>query len=377
MAIIVAGLKAAEPVLVPVILGFFLSALTFPVMRWLERRKIPHFLAVFLTVGMVISVVVLLLFIGTNVLAQFQQTVPKYGTELKGLASEWGEKVDEWSDRLDRYAGVPEEEAADRVPAKETFLKLLDFDAVIRLVRSAEIFEKTASFLSTSFFVLLVMVFILAEAPGFKRRLVHIRKVQGPNFRAMQNASNDIQRYLSIKTLISLATGTLAGFWCYLFDLDFPVLWGLVAFLLNYIPAIGSVLAGIPPVLLALVQQGGWHASGVGAGYLAINILLGNFIEPTLLGRRFGISTLVVVLSVLVWGFIWGGVGMFLAVPLTMIVKVWLDNTHEFRWISVAMGKGDIANGKAPPPKKSEAPAAGPENRDADPPGIGAAAESQ
>jgi len=123
------------------------------------------------------------------------------------------------------------------------------------------------------------------------------------------------------------------------------VLWGLVAFTFNYIPAIGSILAAIPAVILALILHGVWPALGVLLCYLAINIALGNFLEPMVLGNRFGISTVVVILSVLFWGYVWGPVGMFLAVPLTMMVKVMLDNSNDLRWLSVMMGKGPRKRG--------------------------------
>jgi len=131
-----------------------------------------------------------------------------------------------------------------------------------------------------------------------------------------------------------------AGFLCWAAGLDFFVLWGILAFLLNFIPVLGSIIAGVPPVLMAfLLPGGGPSALAVGIGYVSINVFLGNFLEPMLMGRQFGLSTLIVILSVLFWGWIWGPVGMLLAVPLTMIVKVMLDNTEELRWLSVAISK--------------------------------------
>jgi len=152
-------------------------------------------------------------------------------------------------------------------------------------------------------------------------------------------AAKDIQRYMAIKTMVSIVTGVLAGILCWAAGLDFFIFFGMLAFLLNYIPVVGSIVAGLPPVLLALLVYGGPSAIAVGAGYAGINIFLGNIIEPMLLGRRFGISTLVVVLAVLFWGWVWGPVGMLLAVPLTMILKVVLDNSRDLRWLSVAIGK--------------------------------------
>ena len=140
---------------------------------------------------------------------------------------------------------------------------------------------------------------------------------------------------------MSSATGILAFLLCYFLDLDFPVLWGIVAFCLNYIPAIGSIVAAIPPFLLALIQYGFAEAFIVLAGYVLINMIWGNLIEPTLMGQRFGISTMVVLLSVMFWGYIFGTVGMFLAVPLTMLVKVMLDNSSDLRWVSFLLEKNN------------------------------------
>ena len=120
--------------------------------------------------------------------------------------------------------------------------------------------------------------------------------------------------------------------------LGFPLLWGLVAFIFNYIPNLGSILAAIPPVLLALVQFGPARAAVVAVGYLVINIGLANFLEPYLMGRRLGLSTLVVFLSLVFWGWVWGPVGMLLSVPLTVIVKIALENTKDFRWVAIMLG---------------------------------------
>ena len=173
----------------------------------------------------------------------------------------------------------------------------------------------------------------------FSGRVNAILEARGPNLDRLLNSTADIQRYLAMKTVVSLATGVLAGFLCWAAGLDFYVLWGILAFALNFIPVLGSIIAGIPPFVLAFLVDGGPSALAVGVGYVSINIFLGNFLEPMLMGRRFGLSTLVVIISVLFWGFVWGGVGMFLAVPLTMVLKVMLDNSEELRWIAVAITK--------------------------------------
>jgi AI-2 transport protein TqsA len=198
-----------------------------------------------------------------------------------------------------------------------------------------------ASFLGTAFVVMILTVFMLTEARMFGRRLNAICEARGPNIQRMLTATQGIQRYLGIKTAVSLGTGFLAGFLCWAAGLDFFLLWGIVAFALNYIPVVGSIIAGIPPMILAFLAVGWPSAVAVGIGYIAINIFLGNFVEPMLMGRRFGLSTLVIIGSVFFWGWVWGPVGMLLAVPLMMLLKVVLDNSYEFRWLSVAISKED------------------------------------
>ena len=158
---------------------------------------------------------------------------------------------------------------------------------------------------------------------------------------------DQIQEYLVIKTLVSLATGLLVGVWVWAWGVDFPFLWGVVAFILNYIPTLGSILAAIPPVALALIHPDlGWTVGlAVILGYIGVNLFLGNFVEPHFMGQKLGLSTLVVFLSLTFWGWIWGGVGMVLSVPLTMIVKILLQNSDDFHWIAVMLG---------PPPAAKE-----------------------
>ena len=198
---------------------------------------------------------------------------------------------------------------------------------------------RVLSFFGTSVIVIILTVFMLLEARMFGRRFQAICEARGPNFQRMLSATKDTQRYLGIKTAVSLVTGLLAGLLCWAAGLDFFLLWGILAYALNYIPVVGSLIAGAAPTVLALLLKGPADAVVVGGGYFLINTFLGNFLEPMLMGRRFGLSTLVVVMSVMFWGWLWGPIGMLMAVPLTMMVKVVLDNSDEFRWIAVAIGQ--------------------------------------
>jgi AI-2 transport protein TqsA len=209
---------------------------------------------------------------------------------------------------------------------------------------------RVLTFFATAGVVIVLTIFMLSEAQGFSRRFGAIQAARGPNFQRLAGAMQDTQRYLGIKTIISLATGVLAGVLCWVAGIDFFLLWGILAFVMNFIPAVGSLIASVPPILLALIAKDGGttNAIVVGCGYGLINMFLDNFVQPTLLGKRFGLSILVVVLCVLFWGWLWGLIGIVLAVPLTMILKVVLDNSDEFRWVAVAIGQE---------PRKEESPA--------------------
>ncbi|RMG41331.1 MAG: AI-2E family transporter [Candidatus Dadabacteria bacterium] len=142
---------------------------------------------------------------------------------------------------------------------------------------------------------------------------------------------------MAIKTVTCMITGILVGLWIWVMGMEFAVLWGFIAFLLNYIPFVGSIIAAIPAIILALAQQGFGVGLTLAIGYIVINIGVSNFLEPVLMGRRLGLSPLVVFLSLVFWGFVWGPAGMLLSVPLTMIIKILLEHSHDFRWIAVLM----------------------------------------
>ncbi len=339
LIILVAGLKAAAAFFVPVVVAFFLSVLSYPLMQVLVRRHVPHFLAMLLTVLFIFGILGAIVSGGGSLLFSFSERVPNY---VRGLQT----SVNETAHWLETKGVVGAEKSVEQAFDWQALIKYARQDEVRNILTTTlrETVGTVASLLSTSTFVLILMIFILTEARGISSRVQAIHQSGGPDLSKLLSSASDIQKYLGIKTVISAICGVLAGIWCWIFDLEYPILWGIVAFALHFIPAVGAILAGIPAVLVALVQQGFPSAVAVALGYLAINFTLGNFIEPTLMGRRFGVSPLVILLSVIFWGWVWGPVGMFLAVPLTIMMKVVMDNTDEFRWLSVAMSKKKITH---------------------------------
>ncbi|BDS05630.1 pheromone autoinducer 2 transporter [Oceaniferula spumae] len=330
--LVVAGLKLAQTFFIPVFLAFFIAAVSFPITNWLREHKVPRFLAVFITVMVVFAFLSGIMVVGALLINDLAEggKLELYGNKMYEVALNTGAQLEEW-----QIEGAQED-----IKKFLTVEKIRDFFTE----NVASLLGRVIDTLKISFIVLILLVFMLSEARLFSRRFEAIVEAKGPNLQRMLSATRDIQKYLGIKTMISIATGGLAGLLCWAAGIDFPLLWGILAFGLNYVPAVGSIIAGIPPVILALLMHDVRHAIAVACGYLVINGFLGNFMEPALLGRRFGLSTVVIVISVLFWGFVWGPVGMLLAVPLTMMVKVAMDNSYELRWLGVAISQGKTVN---------------------------------
>ncbi|MCU0794785.1 MAG: AI-2E family transporter [Akkermansiaceae bacterium] len=381
LVVVTAGLKAAQGFLVPVLLAFFVATVSFPITAWLRQRRVPRAIAVMLTVLVDFAFLTGLVFLVISAVGDLQT---KWNTEYSNLSIQKLKSVvatvsdsearmrDWWNssmggplspeelEKAPKAKPVPESEIPDATDessvrpedtgvsqAAEVIigqLQELQFSQVWNL--GTGLLGSVVSFLGTSLVVIILTVFMLTEARMFGRRMEAVCEAKGPNIQRMLSAVKDTQRYLGIKTAISLATGLLAALLCWAANLDFWPLWGIVAFALNFIPVVGSIIAAVPAVLLALLVSGPTQGIVIASGYFVINTFLGNFLEPMLMGRRFGLSTLVVLISVMFWGWLWGPVGALLAVPLTMMVKVILDNSEEFRWIAVAIGS------ESKPPKE-------------------------
>ena len=194
-----------------------------------------------------------------------------------------------------------------------------------------------SSVVSDFVLILLTVTFILLEVSSFPTKLRTILGDPKQVFPRFTEFVVDMRRYMVIKTIINLAAGILIGVWMYILGVQFPVLWGFLAFLLHYIPNIGSVIAAIPAALLAFIQFGIGSALLVIAGNILIGFIIGNVIEPRLMGRKFGLSTLVVFISLIFWGSILGFIGAILSIPLTLTLKFAFESNERTQWIAVLL----------------------------------------
>lgn len=323
--IVLAGLQAARDIIVPVIMACFLAIVSYPITVFLHKKlRFPHWLAVLCTVladfSALFGIGSLINFLAGNLSTEIQRVhlpliVGKY-TQFMASLKETG-----WDQYITGIIGSPQEFLSGKM--------ILDVSTLIM--------NKALTFVTVIVLTLILMTFFLAEAPRFRRNVNKISKEEGLDLLQFANALQGIQRYLLIKTFISLITGLMAWLLCLYMDIDFALLWGIVAFTLNFIPTFGSIAAAIPPILLALLLGTPLNALITAIGYLAINISLGNGLEPILMGKQFGIAMSVVLLSVLLWGWIWGPIGMLLAVPISVLIKLALENSRDLKWIAMLL----------------------------------------
>lgn len=343
LVLVVAGLREIKPIALPLLIAIFLCVLSSPVFVWMLRRKVPKFFAVVGTVLLNLLVFAGMATLVGSSLSAFSKSLPSYQQRAEVKAKEtldWLESkgVDisgfEWLQERNSPDPrppliLPPDDSTAQLPNQGGFIEL---ESIVGVIGST--LWSVATLFATGLLVVLMMVFILAEAASFPRKLEIALGWTPVAMERMKRAQSEVQRYLIYKTLISLATGLLAGSWVWALGVNFPLLWGVLAFAFNYIPSLGSIIAAVPAVTLAWIDHGTATALLVGLGYLAVNITLGNFLEPHLMGRRLGISTLVVFLSLVFWGWLWGPVGMLLSVPLTMILRIALENTEDLRWLA-------------------------------------------
>ena len=185
--------------------------------------------------------------------------------------------------------------------------------------------------------ILLIVGFILAEADSFPLKLSAILNRPQHSIHQISEVVDQINHYLGIKTITSLMTGVIIAVSLWILGVDFPIVWGLIAFLFNYIPNIGSIIAAVPAMFMALVSLGLFGLLWTAVIFLVVNMVIGNILEPKIMGSGLGISTLVVLLSLIFWGWILGTAGMFLSIPLTLVAKIAFESNPSTRWIAIIL----------------------------------------
>lgn len=319
--VVIYGMQLAKVLLVPFLIAAFLALITVRPMLWLQQRRVPSFLAALIIVS---SMMFLLAIVGAilgSSIGDFTAALPGYQERLDVIK-------DGVIDFAIRHFNFDK--------SMENVGDMIDPGWAMGLV--ASILNSLKDVLTNAFLIIFTMIFMLLEVSSVGTK---VEAAFGRSAESMQGPRVFLQnlgRYLGIKTIVSTATGTCAGVLTWSLGLDFPLLWAMLAFLLNYVPTIGSIIAAVPAILLALVQLGPGAAGATAMGFAAINVVFGNVIEPRLMGYGVGISPLVVFVGLVFWGWVFGPVGMLLSVPLTMTLKLGLESDARTRWVAILIG---------------------------------------
>ncbi|RLE07148.1 MAG: hypothetical protein DRJ06_06445 [Candidatus Aminicenantes bacterium] len=318
-------LRLAKPVLFPFFLAVFLSYILAPVLSGLKKLKVPQWLSIIIVLGAAFFITYLLGTLFYTSGKSFAAALPQYSQKVETFLANLETRL--------RMAKL-NWELVD-------WLNKFNLEQIGKLVLAS--FGPFFSFVSNLFLIFLFLVFILAERESFTRKIAHALPLERSQkvLRVINNINFQIQKYLAIKTLVSLVTGVLVTVVLVLFNLEFAIVFGFLTFILNYIPNIGSFIATSFPVAMAVFQYDSlWPAFWILVILITIQMTMGNFVEPRLMGEGLGLSPLVVILSLFFWGWLWGIPGMILAVPITAIIKIVCSNIPSLHFLAVVMSKG-------------------------------------
>jgi AI-2 transport protein TqsA len=317
--IVIAGMRASAAILVPFLLAVFVAVICAPLYQAMTRRRVPAALAILGIVLVMLAAVLVMAGVFERAINSITGRLPQYQAALFA-------QVDALWRWLEAY-GVDVPDA--------TLREYFDPQWLLRYLGTVA--STLGDVLITTFIIVIVAIFILLEGSALPDK---IRRVDGLSFDTwtrLRQIVADVRRYMFLKTVMSLLTGALIALWLLALGIEFPILLGVLAFALNYIPTIGSIVAAIPGILLAFIEFGLGTAALTTLAYIVINIGVSNGIEPRYLGNGLDLSPLVVILSVLFWGWVLGAMGMLIAVPLTMTVKIALESSDDTRWIAALM----------------------------------------
>ncbi len=327
VVIVIYGMQMMSVLLVPFLIAAFLALITVRPMLWMQAHRVPSILAALIIVTTLMFLLALVgAIVGTSI-ADFTAALPAYQARLDVI-------IAGVFDFIVKNFKVDE--------SIESLGDMIDPGWAMGLV--AGLLNALREVLTNTFLIVFTMIFMLLEASTARTKFEAAFGRSADTLVDLRDFMQNLGRYLGIKTVISMATGMCAGLLTWALGLDFPLLWAMLAFLLNYVPTIGSIIAAVPAVLLALIQIGPGAAGATGLGFIGINVVFGNFLEPRLMGYGVGISPLVVFIGLVAWGWIFGPVGMLLSVPLTMTLKMALESDDRTRWVAILLGSERDAN---------------------------------
>jgi len=317
--IIIAGLKIASEIVIILLLAIFISSLLSAFLTFLTKKRIPKMISYsFLTLLFVVSSTLIVYLINTS-LTNFVASLPLYETQIKNLTL-----------LLFSYLEMYQIDVN-----KDEILKLLDFNSLFTFTK--DIISNLGVIFSKLLLITIGVAFILSENRLFTKKLKVIFHNDTHKLVSFNLFSHNLQKYFAVKTFTSFLTGLLIYFTLLFFGIQYALLWAFVAFIFNFIPVVGSIVAAIPAVLIALVTGNIETTIWLIIIYVVINISISNILEPKFMGNRLNLSPMIIFFSLIFWGWVLGIVGMFLAVPITMTIKIAFESSENTKWIGILL----------------------------------------
>ncbi len=317
--VIGAALNVAQSLVIPLLLAVFIAILVSPAVALLARFRINRAVSFALFVLVFFALIYGFFALLYNAVMSFAHDMPSYQARFVQTLARFNDWVGGFS----------------QIHLDLAILNEIDLNRVFGF--TSALLKQTSSLITNAFLVCLLTLFMLTESQICHDKVLYLARTRPQTTEIIQKFTANLKRYLIIKTISSIVTGVLLFFVLVFLDVPYAALWGVVAFVLNYIPTFGSIIAAVPAVFVSLVTADLQTTLLVCVFYLVINIAIGNFIEPKFLGEGLGLSIIVVILSLLFWGLILGVGGMFLAVPLTMSLKIALASSERTKFIAVML----------------------------------------
>jgi len=322
VVVVLAGVKSASVIIIPFLLSLFLAIILSPLYNFLKKKRLPDGISLTLVITLFVILLTLVVKLIGSSIHEFSSNIDLYTQKLSIYyiyIKELGNKIG---------IEIPIDEFSTMINTKQI------------MIFSAGLLQGLSRLFTNGFVILLTVVFMLLESNNFIKK-IEFASSQNGVINHIDSIFSQIKEYMVLKAIISFFTGLIVWIVLFLIGTDYAFLWAVLAFMLNFIPNIGSIIAAVPAVLLTLVQLGAFSSLMVASLYVVINVVMGSIIEPKVMGKGLGLSTLVVFLSLLFWGWLLGMVGMLLSIPLTIMAKIVLDANENTKWIAVMLGSGE------------------------------------
>ncbi len=320
LLIIIGVVMYAASFITPILLALFITVICAQPIKWLEKKKVSNGLAVLIVLSGIILIIV-----------GFGEIIGKSISQFSNDSAFYAKRLNEITASIfDTLRGIGFDMSLETLESNINTDRIMNY--------SASFLGAIGSLMSNMLLVIFILIFMLLELTSFDLKIKAVSNTSGGTVNHINRINKSIRQYLGLMTIISLITGVLIYISLLIIGVKYAILWALLAFLFNFIPNIGSILASIPAILFATIQLGFGGALWTFLSYGAINMIIGNVIQPQIMGKGLGLSTLVVFVSLIFWGFVLGSIGMFLSVPLTMVVKIILGQNKSTKWIAILLG---------------------------------------